>query len=89
MNDCKYFHRVEYIIPEGWYRNNIEVINVTLHFAPNNIVFNYKIYFDEEFNIDNEPHQKYLIKLYSNVDKLSLQIYLNQHSNRIEKWVVK
>ena len=89
MTNATYFHRLEYIIPKSWFYNPSEVIKITLHFAPKNIVIKYDISFDREIEIQNEIYLIYLIKIYSSVGKLELQEYLNFNSTRIEKWIVK
>jgi hypothetical protein len=83
-SDNKFFFRVEYTVSSTWYTDAKEVISTTLHFAPNNIVSK----FDIEFDSDNGKELKYLIKIYSNSDKETLQKYLNSHSTRAENYKV-
>lgn len=79
-----HFFRIRYTAPKGWYGDAKEVIKTNMHFAPDNIVSDYEITYE---GTDSE-NENYLIKIYSNVDKQTLQIYLDGHSTRVEKYVV-
>lgn len=83
-SDNKFFFRVEYTVSSTWYTDAKEVISTTLHFAPTNIVSKYDISYEGIEGKDD----KYLIKIYSNSDKETLQKYLDSHSTRAESYKV-
>lgn len=79
-----HFFRVSYAVSKGWFRDAEEIVKTNMHFAPKNIVSDYEISYE---GIDSE-NENYLIKVYSNVDKQTLQTYLDGSSTRAEKYVV-
>ncbi len=79
-----HFFRVRYTAPIGWWGDAKEVISTNLHFAPYNVVSDYKISYEGEHSKD----EVYLVKLYSNVDKDTLQKYLDRKSTTAEKYTV-
>jgi hypothetical protein len=79
-----HFFRVRYTAPIGWWDDTKEIIYTNMHFAPNNIVSDYEISYEGKDSKD----EVYLVKIYSNVDKDTLQKFLDRKSTTAEKYTV-
>lgn len=83
----RYFYNIKYTVPTNWYNDTREVINTTLHFSNDEMINKtpkYKIKYDGEDN----GNEVYLIKVYSNVDKVTLNKYLDGQSTRVENYEI-
>lgn len=79
-----HFFRVNYTVPIDWYDDAKEVVKTTLHFAPDKIVSDYVVTYEG----NTSSNEEYSIKIYSKVDKNTLQSYLDRKSTRVENYVV-
>lgn len=82
-----FFYKVQYSVNKGLYRDSEEVLKTTLHFTDDNVVLKIPKYqITYEGIIDG--NETYLVKLYSNVDKETLQKVLDGSSTRAEKYKI-
>ena len=84
VDNSKYFMRIEYIVDTRLFNEPDEVLKATLHFAPKDIINKYEISY-----IGNEGKKsKWLVKVYSNKNKIEMQKYLDTHVIRGEEYKV-